>query len=88
MATSQAWLKEGIVPDGDFEEAAKGLQAAYVDAMAKSKKPRSPLVFYLTLKKCFLSMLFFLISFLSKDLTSSKVRFEIKKCLSSVFTPK
>jgi hypothetical protein len=33
----QAWLKEGIVPDGGFEEAAKALQA-YVEAMAK--KPR------------------------------------------------
>jgi hypothetical protein len=36
LVGSQAWLKEGIIPDGIFEEAAKALQF-YIDKMTKKK---------------------------------------------------
>lgn len=40
LVGSQAWMKEGIVPDGDFEEAAMALQA-YADSLVqKQKKPK------------------------------------------------
>lgn len=37
LVGSQAWLKEGVVPDGDFAEAGRYLQA-YIDSVAKKKK--------------------------------------------------
>ena len=37
LVGSQAWLKEGIIPDGDFSEPAKALQA-FIDNVAKKKK--------------------------------------------------
>lgn len=37
LVGSQAWLKEGIIPDGDFAEAAKALQAL-IDSVGKKKK--------------------------------------------------
>lgn len=38
----QAWLKEGIFPEGEFAEAAKALQN-YIDRMAKKKKKKDQL---------------------------------------------
>lgn len=37
LVGSQAWLKEGVIPKGDFSEAAKVLQA-YMDGVTKKKK--------------------------------------------------
>lgn len=34
LVRSQAWLKEGIIPDGPFEEAAKALQG-YIERKVK-----------------------------------------------------
>lgn len=36
LVGSQAWMKEGIIPGGDFKEAAIALQA-YLDSMVKKK---------------------------------------------------
>jgi hypothetical protein len=37
LVGSQAWLKEGMIPEGDFAEAAKALEA-YIASVAKKKK--------------------------------------------------
>jgi hypothetical protein len=39
LVGSQAWLKEGIVPGGDFEEAMNAFQA-FIDSMVKKKVAR------------------------------------------------
>lgn len=37
LVGSQAWMKEGIIPDGDFSEAAAALQA-YLNSLVRKKK--------------------------------------------------
>lgn len=39
LVGAQAWLKEGIIPEGVFEEAARALQG-YIDKEAKKSKSR------------------------------------------------